>query len=97
MLYKKYNGGVRKLLSSFDFMSKNNIRAVMDSVKSNRQSAEKWQSIINTYNSVAMSVNNAPMIPSEILPIIDYSKSESGQKELEAYFDSTRFFRLNLR
>jgi len=96
-LQKISNGGVRKLLSSFDFMSKNNIRAVMDSVKSNRQSAEKWQSIINTYNSVAMSVNNAPMIPSEILPIIDYSKSESGQKELEAYFDSTRFFRLNLR
>ena len=93
-LQKISDGGVRKVLSSFNFMSKNNLDAVMSSIKNNREQAETWKSLIATYNKIAISVNNAPTIPSKILP---YFQSEKGQKELEEYFDDKRFLRFNLR
>ena len=75
-------------------MSKNNLDAVMSSIKNNREQAETWKSLIATYNKIAISVNNAPTIPSKILP---YFQSEKGQKELEEYFDDKRFLRFDLR
>ena len=91
------NGGVRQLLSSFDFMSKNNLDAVMGSIKSNRDRAETWIGIVNTYNKIALGFNNMPTSPNNMLPIIDYIKSENGKKELQDYFDDKRFLRFDLR
>ena len=83
------NGGIRKILSSFDLMSKSNLNAVMESMKSNRQSAEKWDKIINIYNNIAGTVK---VSRNNILPYI-----ETNKKELEEYFDKKRFFRLDIR
>ena len=96
-LQKISNGGVRKLLSSFDFMSKNNLEAVMSSIKNNRDQAETWVGIVNTYNKIALGFNNMPTSPSNMLPIINYVKSKEGIKELEEYFDDKRLFRFDLR
>ena len=96
-LQKISNGGVRKLLSSFNFMSKNNLDAVMSTIKSNRESANTWIGIINKYNSLAFGVNNMTTSPNNILPIINYVKSDAGKKELEDYFDDKRFLRFDLR
>ena len=96
-LQKISNGGVRKLLSSFNFMSKNNLDAVMSTIKSNRESADTWIGIINKYNSLAFGVNNMTTSPNNILPIINYVKSDAGKKELEDYFDDKRFLRFDLR
>lgn len=96
-LQKISNGGVRKLLSSFNFMSRNNLDAVMSTIKSNRESADTWIGIINKYNSLAFGVNNMTTSPNNILPIINYVKSDAGKKELEDYFDDKRFLRFDLR
>jgi hypothetical protein len=96
-LQKISNGGVRKLLSSFNFMSRNNLDAVMSTIKSNRESADTWIGIINKYNSLAFGVNNMTTSPNNILPIINYVKSDTGRKELEDYFDDKRFLRFDLR
>lgn len=96
-LNKISDGGVRKLLSSFNFMSKNNLEATMESIKSNREQAETWIGIVNTYNKIALGFNNFPTSPSNMLPIIDYVKSDKGKKELEDYFDNKRFLRFDLR
>ena len=96
-LQKISNGGVRKLLSSFNFMSRNNLDAVMSTIKSNRESADTWIGIINKYNTLAIGVNNMTTSPNNILPIIDYVKSDTGRKELEDYFDDKRFLRFDLR
>jgi len=96
-LKKISNGGVRKLLSSLNFMSKNNLDAVMESIKSNREQAETWTNFIILYNKIAYGVNNLPRSPSNILPIINYVKSKEGQKELEEYFDDKRYLRFDLR
>ena len=78
-------------------MSRNNLDAVMSTIKSNRESADTWIGIINKYNTLAIGVNNMPTSPNNILPIIDYVKSDTGKKELEDYFDDKRFLRFDLR
>ena len=96
-LEKISDGGVRKLLGSFDFMAKNNLDAVMESIKNNRDQADTWINFINTYNKLAYGVNNLPTSPSNILPIINYVKSEKGIEELKQFFDDKRMFRFDLR
>ena len=93
-LNKIQSGGVRKLLGSFDFMSRNNLEAVMDSIESNRDYAEGFKKLVNTYNSIAGSINRAPVTYTEILP---YLKVESNQKELESFFDRFRALRFDVR
>ena len=78
-------------------MSKNNLEAVMSSIKNNRDQAETWVGIVNTYNKIALGFNNMPTSPSNMLPIINYVKSKEGIKELEEYFDDKRLFRFDLR
>ena len=78
-------------------MAKNNLDAVMESIKNNRDQAETWINFINTYNKLAYGVNNLPTSPSNILPIINYVKSEKGIEELKQFFDDKRMFRFDLR
>lgn len=88
------NDGVRKLLNSFDFMAKSNLVATMESIKSNRDQAQTWTGIVNTYNQIASSIKSTGITTNDVLP---YINSQEGQKELQEYFDSKRFFRLDLR
>jgi hypothetical protein len=93
-LEKIQDGGVRKLLGSFDFMSRNNLEAVMDSIASNRDYAEGFKKLVNTYNSIATTINRAPVSYTNILP---YITSETNQKDLENFFDRFRALRFDVR
>ena len=93
-LEKIQDGGVRKLLGSFDFMSRNNLEAVMDSIQSNRDYAEGFKKLVNTYNSIATTINRAPVSYTQILP---YLTSDTNQKDLENFFDRFRALRFDVR
>ena len=86
----------RRIFTTFNFMSKNNIAAVMDTIKSNRDRAETWVNFTNTYNKFALTINNNVKLnyQQEILPIINNQKN---MEELEEYYDSKRWRVLNLR
>ena len=86
----------RKIFTTFSFMSKNNISAVMDTIKSNRDRAETWLKFTNMYNKVALSINNNVRVnyQKDILPIIS---NKETLEELEEYYDSKRWRVLNVR
>lgn len=93
-LQKISDGGVRKLLGSLDFMSRNNLEAVMSSIESNRDYTESLKYLVNSYNSIAQSINSAPVVYSQILPYLNQVKSD---KELRTFFDNFRLLRLDIR
>lgn len=93
-LQKISDGGVRKLLGSLDFMSRNNLEAVMSSIESNRDYTESLKYLVNSYNSIAQSINSAPVVYSQILPYLNQGRSD---KELRTFFDNFRLLRLDIR
>lgn len=94
-LQKIQNGGVRKALGYFDFMSKSNINAVMESIRTGKSYADGVKALVASYNSFANTINSAPVSYTNILP---YIESPAGQEELENFFDAFRLItRLDIR
>ena len=93
-LEKIQNGGVRKALGYFDFMSKNNLNAVMESIRTNRNYAEGIKSLVASYNKFANTINSAPLSYTNILPFIE---SPTGKEQLEGFFDTYRLLRGDIR
>jgi hypothetical protein len=56
----------------------------MSKIASSRNYAEGFKSLVNSYNSIASSVNRAKIEYTSILP---YLKLDGTQKDLDGYFD----------
>ena len=84
--------GLRAFFSSFNFLSKSNLNAVMDSVRANKSNADTWNSIKSIYNTSANFLNNLPTSPNNMFPLV-----ESSDEDLTEFFDALRLLRLDLR
>ena len=65
-------------------MSKNVLDQTMSKISSSRDYAESFKSLVNSYNSIAGSVNRARIEYTSILP---YLKLDATQNDLDGYFD----------
>ena len=83
-LKKIQNEPVRQILNSFNFMSKNVLDQTMSKIAASRNYAEGFKSLVNSYNSIAGSINRAKIEYTSILP---YLKLDGSQKDLDGYFD----------
>tara|TARA_R100001015_G_scaffold19172_2_gene15462 strand:+ start:2221 stop:5241 length:3021 start_codon:yes stop_codon:yes gene_type:complete len=81
---KIQNEPIRRILNSVNFMSKNVLEQTMGGIASSRDYSKGFQKLVNAYNSMANSINRAPIQYSEILP---YLKLDGSQNELDGYFD----------
>ena len=86
--------GVRSFFNSISFLSKSNLNAVMDTLRSNKSTVETWNGIKSIYNTSANFLNNLPRHPNNMFPLIEKGNND---KELEELFDSLRLLRLDLR
>ena len=88
------NGGVRSVFGYFDFMSQNNIKAVMESIDSNRDYTKGLASLFAGYNNMANTLG----LKSISLPSVsNYLASDLGKKEVQEFFDNYRLIRFDLR
>lgn len=88
------DGGVRSVFGYFDFMSQNNIKAVMESIDSNRDYTKGLASLFAGYNNMANTLG----LKSISLPSVsNYLASDLGKKEVQEFFDNYRLIRFDLR
>ena len=88
------NGGVRSVFGYFDFMSQNNIKAVMESIDTNRNYTESLTSLFAGYNNLATSLGLNGI---KFETVSNYLASEQGKKEVENFFDAYRLIRFDIR
>jgi len=88
------NGGVRSVFGYFDFMSQNNIKAVMQSIDSNRNYTQSLASLFAGYNNLAQSLGLNGI---KFEAVSNYLASDQGKKEVENFFDAYRLIRFDIR